>query len=145
MKTIWKYGIFGGLILLLGLSANAQDGGKTGSGNSNNKSSEMKQILIDRFVVPAAAREEFLRRMKINRDFIKNLPGFIEDAAYEQTGGDGSEFNFVTTAVWKNSDSLESAKREVFAFYQKQKFDMPVFLKRLNVKIERAIYRELKD
>jgi len=37
----------------------------------------MNEILIDRFVVPPEAAEEFLHRMKMNRDFIKELPGFI--------------------------------------------------------------------
>jgi len=38
----------------------------------------MNEILIDRFVVPPEAAEEFLHRVKMNRDFIKKLPGFIE-------------------------------------------------------------------
>ena len=55
-------------------------------------------ILIDKFIVPLQAREEFVERMSVNRSFIKTLPGFVEDTAYEQTGGEG-EFNFVTIAV----------------------------------------------
>ena len=104
----------------------------------------MNEILIDRFVVPPEAAEEFLHRMKMNRDFIKKLPGFIEDTAYEQIGGEG-EFNYVTVAVWKDAEAIEKANREVFALYQKQNFDMPAFLKRLNIKIDRAIYKRIKD
>src|SRR5262245_29814099 len=103
----------------------------------------MNEILIDRFVVPPEAAEEFLQRMKKNRDFIKELPGFIENTAYEQIGGEG-EFNYVTVAVWKDAEA-EKAKREVFALYQKQNFDIPAFLKRLNIKIDRAIYTRIKD
>lgn len=104
----------------------------------------MNQIFIDRFVVPEAAKEEFLQRMKINRDFIENLPGFIEDTAYEQIGGDG-EISYVTVAVWKDAEAIENARRDVFAMYQKQNFDMPAFLKRLNIKIDRAIYKKMEE
>lgn len=43
--------------------------------NSPGKKSNMQLVFIDRFVVPNTAKAEFLERMKINRDFIKTLPG----------------------------------------------------------------------
>jgi len=142
MKVILNYGVFLCLILLVSVNLQAQNADKTKANNSPDKN--MKQIFIDRFLVPAEAKEEFLQRMKINRNFIKKLLGFIEDTAYEQIGGEG-EFNYVTVAVWRDAEAIENAKREVFAMYQKQNFDMPAFLKRLNIKIDRAIYRKMED
>lgn len=144
MKIIWKYGIFCAFLMLFVLNVSAQNSGRTTAENSRNKKAEMRQILIDRFIVPDNSKEEFLRRMKINREFIKTLSGFVKDTVYQQTGRNG-ESNFVTIVVWKNEKALENAKREVAAKYKKQNFDMPVFLERLNIKIERAIYRELED
>ncbi len=45
----------------------------------------MKQIFIDKFLVPENAKQEFIERMNINRSFIKTLNGFNEDAAYERS------------------------------------------------------------
>lgn len=102
----------------------------------------MRQILIDRFIVPLNAREEFLERVRINRNFIKNLPGFVEDAAYEETEAKG-EIKYVTVAVWENAGALDKAKKAVLAEYQKQGFDAVEMYKRLNIKIERAIYKKM--
>ena len=126
------------------VNLHAQNSDQTNPKSSRYKKADMNQILIDRFVVPENSKKEFLRRMKINRAFIKTLPGFVKDSAYQQTNGDG-ESNFVTIAVWENPDALENAKREVAAEYKKQNFEMPAFLERLNIKIDRAIYQELKD
>ena len=98
-------------------------------------------IFIDRFTVPANAVNEFLARVKINRDLIKALPGFVRDAAYSYTDNEG-KLVFVTVAVWSNKAAFEQAKETVQAAYKKEGFDMPAMLKRLNINIERGIYKE---
>ncbi len=50
----------------------------------------MKQIFIDKFVVPENAKPEFTERMKVNSTIIKSLKGFIEDAAYERSDERGN-------------------------------------------------------
>lgn len=122
----------------------AQTGAKLSAENFSRKNESMKQILIDRFTVPATTKDEFLRRMKSNRDFIRKLPGFVKDEVYERTGEDG-ESNFITVAIWKNSEALENAKIAVSAEYKKQSFEMPAFLERLKIKIDRAIYQEFTE
>lgn len=47
--------------------------------------------------------------MAINRDLIKNLPGFIEDAAYEYTDADGNLI-CVTIALWNTEQALNKGK-----------------------------------
>lgn len=42
----------------------------------------MKQIFIDKFMVPEDSVEEFIERMNSIRGLLRKLPGFIEDAAY---------------------------------------------------------------
>lgn len=103
-----------------------------------------KVSFIDKFIVPAGARKEFIERMRINRSFIRSLPGFMEDAAYEQADGQGNTV-IVTVAHWTSAEAVDSAKNAVQAFYREQGFDMPAMLKRLNITLDRGLYKDLKD
>lgn len=104
-------------------------------------SSPENVILIDKFIVPAAATNEFFDRVKINRDLIKALPGFIRDAAYNHTDNNGDVI-FVTVAVWANQAVFEQARETVQAAYKREGFDMSGMLKRLNITIDRSVYKE---
>lgn len=101
-------------------------------------------FIIDYFLVPEDAREAFLERVAISRDFLRSLSGFIEDHAYEKIAGEG-KFNYVTIATWENEDVLENAKKIVAAEYKKQNFNMPAFLKKYSIAIERAVYTEMQQ
>jgi predicted ester cyclase len=100
--------------------------------------------FIDKFLVPAPAIKEFKERVKINRDFIKKLPGFIEDAAYEYTDNDGNLI-LVTVATWQNQEALNKAKEAVQAEYKKTDFDAPAMFKRLNITMDRGIYTQTHE
>ena len=81
--------------------------------------------------------------MKINRDFIKTLPGFIEDSAYQEACE--TESSYVTTAVWRNEVAIHKAKAAVTAEYQREGFNPTEFMKKLNIKMERGVYKRLRD
>ena len=106
--------------------------------------SNMQQILIDKFFVPKDARQEFYDRAKVNRDFIKNLPGFIEDAVYERTDENG-DFIILTTAIWHNEESINRAKQAVQAEYKREGFDMQGMIKRLEIIIDRGVYQKTNN
>ncbi len=99
------------------------------------------QIFIDRFTVPLSAKQEFIERMAVNRNFIKKLPGFIEDNVYERTDEQG-DLIVVTVAAWENEDAIKNAKEAVQAEYKREGFDMQGMLKRLNITIDRGIYQK---
>ncbi|RYJ45126.1 antibiotic biosynthesis monooxygenase family protein [Flavobacterium beibuense] len=101
-------------------------------------------LFIDTFTVPDKAKTDFLERVKINRDLLKTLPGFIEDHAYEKTAGNSS-FNYVTIAVWENEEAIENAKQQVMASYKKSGFNMPEFLKKNKIILHRAAYKEIEN
>jgi len=105
------------------------------------KSDTLEKILIDKLIVPEKAKQEFIERMNINRNFIKQQPGFIGDAVYERSDGQGN-LVYVTVAVWQNEDALNNAKEAVQAEYRKQNFNLPEMLKRLNITIDRGIYKK---
>jgi steroid delta-isomerase-like uncharacterized protein len=99
-------------------------------------------VFIDKFVIPAGAKAEFIERTNYNREFIRHLPGFICDNAYESTAANG-DILFTTTAVWENAAALEKAKEAVMAEYQRIGFNPAELLKRLNITMDRAIYKEV--
>lgn len=107
------------------------------------KSEAMKQIFIDKFIVPEKSKEEFLKRVSINRNFIKHLNGFIKDDAYERTDENGNLI-YMTIAVWKNETVLKKAKEAVQAEYKKEDFNIVEMFDRLNIVMERNIYNEVK-
>ncbi|MEI7011779.1 antibiotic biosynthesis monooxygenase family protein [Leptospira licerasiae] len=104
----------------------------------------MQKVLIDTFIVPKNAEEEFFSRVKVNRNLIKTLPGFIQDSAYIREKSPG-EFQFVTVAIWENEEAISNAKKEVLSSYQREGFDMPAMLQRLGITIERGIFEPSKS
>lgn len=95
--------------------------------------------FIDKFLVPAAGIAEFKERVALNRRFIKKLPGFISDAAYEHPDEQGN-LVYVTIAQWENKAAVAKAKEQVQAWYQQEGFDMPGMMKRLGVVMDRGLY-----
>lgn len=94
---------------------------------------------IDSFVVPDAARAEFVATMHQNMAFIRTLAGFSGHMVFEKRAGD-AVFNLVTIAAWENREAIERAGKEVRAYYQRIGFDMPGALKRWGVEMVRADY-----
>ncbi|TGM37873.1 antibiotic biosynthesis monooxygenase [Leptospira biflexa] len=102
----------------------------------------MNQILIDRFQIPKEAKEVFLKRVKINREYIKTIPGFLGDEVF--LCEKNNNILVVTVAKWKDKVSLQNAKALVFSEYQKQNFDMNHFLALNSIQIEREIFQNLE-
>ncbi|GAA0533996.1 ester cyclase [Chitinophaga japonensis] len=95
--------------------------------------------FIDKFFVPAAGKSEFLERTGINRRFIKQLPGFVEDAVYEYTDEEGN-LVCITVAQWESQEALDQAKAAVQEAYKKEGFDASAMMKRLHIRADRGVY-----
>ena len=104
----------------------------------------MKQIFIDKFIIPQSGKQEFTERMSFNRGFIKNLPGFLGDAAYERTDENGNTI-CITIANWESEDTLNQAKIAVQAEYQRISFNPTELLSRLSITMEREIYQPVAN
>ncbi len=107
------------------------------------KDNYMKQILIDKFLVPQNAIEEFTNRMNYNRNLIKNFPGFIGDKVYRRTDDDGKSV-IITIAEWEDENYISKAKEAVQKEYKKIGFDIREMITRLNIFMERGIYQEIQ-
>jgi heme-degrading monooxygenase HmoA len=95
--------------------------------------------FIDKFFVPAGAIGEFHERVHINRSYIKTLPGFIADAAYERMDEQGNLI-CITVARWVNLEAVSKAKAAVQEEYKKEGFDLMAMIKRLNITVDRGLY-----
>ena len=102
----------------------------------------MKQFFIDKFTIPKSAREEFVQRMNLNRNFIKNLPDFIQDTVYERSDENGNIIA-LTIAVWENEEAIKKAKEAVQKEYKRIGFNPEEMLTRLNILMDREIYKEM--
>lgn len=110
----------------------------------NKKDHQNSVRFIDKFFVPAAARKEFSERMSINRDLIKTMPGFIDDAAYIYTD-DKDNLICITIAQWESREAMDKAKEAVQASYKQEGFDLAEMFTRLNISVDRGIYSMVED
>jgi predicted ester cyclase len=113
----------------------------TDLGLLSNKNVDKEQVyFVDKFFVPKNSIEEFTQRMNYNRNFIKNLDGYIRDEVYEQKDEEGN-ISIITIAAWENKVYLDKAKEAIQAEYKRIGFDPAGFYQRLDIKFEyRGLY-----
>jgi hypothetical protein len=103
-----------------------------------------KEIFrVDKFVVPAHAREEFLMRVQATHEVLRTQAGFVRDTILEQSSGPG-ECNFVTIVEWENGDAIEGARRAVAALHHKVNFDAPAMINRPEIRADIANYKRVE-
>ena len=97
---------------------------------------------VDKFVVPAAARDEFLARIRETHELLRRQPGFIRDAILEQVAGPG-KFNIVTIAEWQDQAAIGAARDVVRRAHAERGFSPQETMKRLGVEADIADYRPI--
>src|SRR5713101_6018268 len=102
--------------------------------------SSMEVVLIDNFFVPEESKVEFFEVVRSSSTFLRTLPGFVEGFVYEKTDGE-SRHNVVTTAVWKDDEAFQKAKKSAAEEFKRISFNPPEIMKKLKVEIERGVYR----
>ena len=98
---------------------------------------------VDKFVVPGAAREEFLERARRTHLLLQAQPGFVQDFILEQSSGPG-EFNFVTLVEWASQEAFENARQAVQKLHAEMKFNPRETIARLGIKADIADYTRLE-
>jgi heme-degrading monooxygenase HmoA len=102
--------------------------------------SSMEVVLIDQFIVPSDSKVEFLEAVRSSATFLRTLPGFVEGFVYERADGEKGH-NVVTTAVWKDEEAFQNAKKSAAEQFKRMSFNPPEIMKKLRVEIERGVYR----
>jgi len=95
---------------------------------------------VDKFVVPAAAREEFLVKVMMTHKLLEAQEGFVDHRVLEQDAGPG-EFNFVTIAEWENAEVVERVRVAVAAAHEAANFDPQEMFSRLGIRADIASYK----
>lgn len=62
---------------------------------------------VDKFVVPANARDEILAKVKMTHELLRLQQGFVQDFLLEQFSGPG-EFNLVTIVEWESQAAVDN-------------------------------------
>lgn len=97
---------------------------------------------IDKFVVPQAAREEFLKRVHSTHEILRRQPGFIRDALLEQIAGPG-RFNIVTMVEWENQGAIDAARAVVAKAHAESGFNAQETMARLGIEADIANYKPI--
>jgi heme-degrading monooxygenase HmoA len=105
----------------------------------NRRKIHMEIVVIDTFVVPDESRPALLETSRAIQHVLKALPGFVEGFVYVKKAGEGRH-SVVTTAVWKDENAFENARKAVPGRLQALGINPQEAMKGLNVQIERAMY-----
>ena len=100
-------------------------------------------FFVDLFTMPKSSFPEFFERMEMNRNFIRSLEGFIRDKKMIKEDQNGN-ITVMTVAIWKNQKALNNAKDMVQEKYKQVGFDPEDFYERLDIKMQREIFRNLE-
>ncbi|NIC04854.1 antibiotic biosynthesis monooxygenase family protein [Billgrantia bachuensis] len=98
---------------------------------------------VDKFSVPEAAREEFLKRVHDTHQVLRRQPGFIRDSLLEQVAGSG-RFNIVTIAEWENQEAIDAARLAVTKAHREKGFDPQESMARLGIEADIANYQPIE-
>jgi hypothetical protein len=97
---------------------------------------------VDRFIVPRAARDEFLEKVLMTHQLLREQPGFVQDFLLEQSI-DADHVTLLTIAEWSDVKYVEGARAAVAAMHARIRFDKEEIFSRLGIKAEFASYRPL--
>lgn len=105
--------------------------------------SKQHVFRVDRFNVPAGARDEFLKNVTATHKILSTQRGFVRDVVLEQSAGP-SGFNLVTMAEWESQDAIEQAREVVAEFHRQLGFEPREMFARLGIHAELGNYRPLE-
>lgn len=87
---------------------------------------------VDKFKVPAGARDEFLATVGRVHAILRAQSGLVDEIVLEQVSGPG-EFNVVTIAVWESAERLAAARASIADTYREIGFDPAALMARLGI------------
>lgn len=87
-----------------------------------------KAYRVDKFVVPAHAREEFLEKVHATHELLRSQAGFL---------------NFVTIVEWENDTAMEPVRQAVAALHERMNFDPHELFRRLGIRADLGNYERV--
>lgn len=99
---------------------------------------------LDQFIVPLAARAEFMARVSVTHAILRQQSGLVSDDLMEQPHGAGA-VRIVTVARWRDEGALRAAREQVRAKQAEQGFNPEELMARLGVKADLGVYRPINQ
>ncbi|WP_217576869.1 antibiotic biosynthesis monooxygenase [Mesorhizobium sp. GbtcB19] len=99
---------------------------------------------VDKFVVPAAARDEIMSKVFMTHELLRQQEGFVQDFLLEQFSGPG-EFNLVTMVEWESQAAVDRVVPIVKAAHERMAFSAQETIARLGVKADIANYQRVPE
>ena len=99
---------------------------------------------VDKFVVPAEARDEILGKVRMTHELLRQQDGFVQDFLLEQFSGPG-EFNIVTMVEWESQAAVDKVVPIVRAAQERVAFNPQETIARLGVRADIANYQRLPE
>lgn len=96
---------------------------------------------VDKFIVPAAARDEFLDQVSRTGALLGTLDGCLQSHILEQRSRSG-DVSIVTIVEWDRAESIERARAEVLALQRRMGVDPREMLARLGIRADMASYSQ---
>ncbi|MFZ2099863.1 MAG: antibiotic biosynthesis monooxygenase family protein [Oricola sp.] len=97
---------------------------------------------IDRFTVPAEARDAFLGRIVFIRDFLASQPGCLYNRIAESRRDDGF-ISMMTIVEWRDRPSMEAARTSVKARYDEIGFNPQAFMTELGIDPDFGLFADI--
>lgn len=94
---------------------------------------------VDKFIVPAAGRDEFLARVHDTHAVLRQQEGFLQDMILEQQSGPGA-FNIITVVEWVSADVVARVGEAVAKRHAEMGFDRNEMIARLGITADIASY-----
>ncbi|WP_193161565.1 antibiotic biosynthesis monooxygenase family protein [Microbulbifer hainanensis] len=97
---------------------------------------------LDRFVVPTAAHDEFIRRVQETHSLLREQPGFVQDFLLESPRDSGS-FTLATLVEWRDQQAIEAARTKVAEQHRISGFNAQALMAKLGIQAELGNYKSL--
>jgi heme-degrading monooxygenase HmoA len=110
---------------------------------SNQGHASGRVYRLDRFVVPVAARDEFLMRVGQTHEILRAQPGFMQDFLLERPGDDGATI-IVTMVEWDSQETVDRVVPIVQAAHREMGFSPKETIARLGITAEIGVYQAIE-
>jgi len=124
----------------------------------------VQTVVIGTYDLPAESKQAFLELIGEVQDYLRTLPGFVEDLRCQRgdegqdaSGDDGGgaartsagaaqvRCRIVTVAVWEDEEAYKNAAEAVSTWNRQRGVDTQALAKAMGVVGERVVFRRLPD
>jgi len=100
--------------------------------------------IIDKISVPQKAIVPYSEKSLFIRNILRQQPGFLKYKIFQQTC-DSGDLQVITIATWADRQRMEDAGEVIREAMRKAGINMPVFLEKHGITMERGIYQTVEE